>query len=554
MVGDFQPGLNGFFVQQDDALQDADPSTSEGIFVFDRGKFQVSAGDLVRVRGKVEEFKDLTELKSVSAVKICAQGASVTPTALTLPINGIDAFEALEGMLVTFPQKLYIVEHFNFDRFNEIVLSNARQYQPTQLFEPGSSQRAALAQANLRGRITLDDNRIGSNSAPALHPNGGVFDLRNRFRGGDTLQNVTGVLDHAFGSYRIRPTRGAIYAAANPRPPGPGKIKGRLKVASFNLQNYFSTLDNGGLICGPHENRGCRGAQDVIGFERQHDKIVSTIATMDADIVGLIEIENHPLDYAVDSLVDGLNAVARSGNWAAIGTGAIGDDAIKVALIYQSASVAPVGDFAILDSHANPAYPDRFNRPALAQTFEENASGERLTVVVNHLKSKASACDEIGDFDARDGQGNCNQTRKAALAAEAAWLATDPTGSGDADFLIIGDFNAYAKEDPIDSLRAAGYIDLLDDYIGASAYSYLFAAELGYLDHAFANEALRGQVNGATIWHINVDEPDIIGFDTGYGPTVGDAPYAPDPYRSSDHDPLIVGLDLFSDGGSNQQQ
>ena len=79
-------------------------------------------------------------------------------------------------------------------------------------------------------------------------------------------------------------------------------------------------------------------------------------------------------------------------------------------------------------------------------------------MAVNHLKSKGSPCDDVGDPDPGDGAGNCNLTRTGAAEALVDWLAGDPTGSGDPDFLIIGDLNSYDKEDPIDvaDVGAAG--------------------------------------------------------------------------------------------------
>ncbi|MFQ5577316.1 MAG: isopeptide-forming domain-containing fimbrial protein, partial [Anaerolineae bacterium] len=187
------------------------------------------------------------------------------------------------------------------------------------------------------------------------------------------------------------------------------------------------------------------------------------------------------------------------------------------------------------------------NRPALAQTFRENATGELFTAVVNHLKSKGSACDDVGDPDTGDGQGNCNLTRTAAAAALANWLASDPTASGDPDFLIIGDLNSYAMEDPITTLKARGYTNLLAQFVGPNAYTYIFAGQSGILDYALANAGLLSQVTGAAVWHINTDEPRVLDYNEEYKPTRQlTTMYDPGPYRASDHDPVMVGLDLFN--------
>jgi predicted extracellular nuclease len=286
---------------------------------------------------------------------------------------------------------------------------------------------------------------------------------------------------------------------------------------------------------------------------------------MDADVVGLIEIENNSPVAIQDLLndVDGVNA--HCGPYAYIETGTIGGDEIAVAFIYRSSTVGPIGDYAVLNSSVDPRFVDTLNRPALAQTFADLYSGEALTIVVNHLKSKGSPCDTFGDPDLGDGQGNCNQARTNAAAAMVDWLASDPTATGEPDVLIIGDLNAYRREDPIDAIAAGAddtegtaddYTDLLDALVGPDAYSYLFDGQVGYLDHALANPALLPQVIGASVWHINADEIPLFDYNDGVRDS-GEASferestaldiYRPDPYRSSDHDPVIVDLAFDSD-------
>ena len=562
VVGDFQDGasgtngdLNGFNVQEEDADADADPLTSEGIFVFNGSSpaVNVQNGDLVRVKGVVSEFNGLTEITSFTDVTVLSSGNSLPIAAtLSLPLASTNAFEAYEGMLVTFPQSLYISEYFNFDRFGEIVLTSERHLTPTAEFEPGPDAIQA-AQDFLLDKITLDDGRSSQNPNPAIHPNGSVFDLTNLFRGGDTVTNVTGVMDYSFGLYRVQPTQGAVYSNENPRTAAPEPVGGTLKVASFNVLNYFTTIDTGAFICGPAGDQECRGADNTEEFTRQRAKIVSALTTINADVVGLLEIENYYGDVPVADLVSGLNDVLGAGTYDYIVTGAVGTDAIRVALIYRPASVSPQGAYAILDSSVDPRFLDTKNRPTLAQTFLDNSTGGVFTVAVNHLKSKGSNCNDVGDPDLGDGAGNCNVTRSLAAQAMVDWLATDPTNSGSTNFLIIGDLNSYDKEDPIDAILA-GADDVLgsgDDYtdmtyylLGEDAYSYVFDGQLGYLDYALASSSLVDHITGVTDWHINADEPDLIDYDTTFKQPAQDAIYAPDAYRSSDHDPVIIGLDV----------
>jgi predicted extracellular nuclease len=553
VVGDFQRNaasdngdLRGFYVQEEDADVDADPATSEGIFVYDgySPTTDVMVGDLVSVEGQVAEYNGVTEITNLSDIAVVS-GGNPAPTAATvvLPLAAVADLEAYEGMSVVLPGPVYISEYYNFDYLGEIVLTSARQNQPTAVVEPGPDA-VALAQANLLDSITLDDGRTESNPDPALHPNGGVFDLTNLFRGGDTLQNVRGVLDYASDLYRIQPTQGAVYTKANPRTNYPDDVGGNLKVASFNVLNYFTTIDNGPgfWICGPSGDMECRGADTEEEFTRQRNKIIAALAAIDADVVGLIEIENYPGDVPTADLVQGLNDVLGAGTYDYIATGAIGTDAIRQAFIYKPATVTALGAYAVLDSSVDSRFLDGYNRPVLAQTFQDNTTGGIFTVAVNHLKSKGSDCNAIGDPDLGDGAGNCNLTRMHAAEALIDWLASDPTGSGDGDFLIIGDLNSYDKEDPVDVLLAGGYTDLIYHFLGEYAYSYVFDRQLGYLDHGLANPGLLDEVTGTTVWHINADEPDLIDYDMTYKQAAQAAIYWPDAYRSSDHDPVIVGL------------
>lgn len=526
VVGDVQEGgFNGFYVQD---AGDDDGGTSDGVFVYAPGGTAVAPGDVVHVRGPVSEYNTLTEI-TASTIDVCATaGPLPTPVELSLPLSSPNDLEQVEGMLGTFPWDLKILEYFDFDRYGEIVVGSERQYQPTSLYAPGSPEAIDLAAYNALDRITVDDGRSTQNPDPARHPNGDPFTLGNLFRGGDTVTGLTGIVDYRFDRWRIQPTQPAVYSSTNPRPEVPD-VGGSLKVASFNVLNYFTTLDS-------------RGANTAEEFDRQQAKIVAAIAELDADVVGLMEIENN--GTAVANLVDALNAATSPGKFAYIDTGIIGTDEIFQALLYQPATVSPKGAAAYLTSAVDARFLDDKNRPALAQTFTQASTGADVTVVVNHLKSKGSACDDVGDPIDPNGQGNCNGVRTAAAEALVDWLATDPTHSGSPNALVIGDLNSYAKEDPVQAIVAGGYVDLAAQYGGSTAYSYVFDGQLGYLDHALASSALAAQVTGAGHWHANSDEADLIDYDMTFKADAQDAIYAPDPFRASDHDAVLVGLAL----------
>lgn len=537
VVGDFQVGgYNGFYIQEMDQNVDANPATSEGVFVyFPANTVDVSVGDVVYVAGTAAEFSGQTQITSVSNVTICGTGASVTPATIDMPHTAIANLEWYEGMSVIFPDELTVTDNYNMGRYGEVFLSsNGRQFQYTHLFTPSISGYAAYEADIALNRILIDDGRTDQNPLVPMP----YLDPDVTLRAGSTITNMTGVLGYGFSYYRVQPTGLLTFTQSNPR--ANTAVNGDLKFASMNVLNYFTTIDTGALICGPSQDMGCRGADTQDELNRQRAKLLSAITGIDADVLGLIEIENNVNDDALIDLVNSLNAEVGAGTYAYIDTGTIGTDAIKVALIYKPARVTPVGNYAILDNSFDPAYQDNLNRPSLAQTFADNATNGRVTISVNHLKSKGCGGETGGDIDILDGQGCWNATRTAAAEILATWLYGDPTGSGSDRFLIMGDLNAYAMEDPITALKNAGLTNLPATFFGNDAYSYSFNGEFGYLDYALASPGLLPYVSDLGEWHINSDEPRALDYNDFNQPFF----FQPDQFRASDHDPVIVGLDL----------
>ncbi len=213
-----------------------------------------------------------------------------------------------------------------------------------------------------------------------------------------------------FSNYRIQPTQTPTFDyAARPTLPNVG---GNVKVGSFNVLNYFNGDGAGGGF------PTSRGADTTVEFGRQRAKIIAAIQQLNADVVGLIEVENDGdgPNSAIADLVNGLNAATGAGNYAFVPlantTGSSGTDEIKVAFIYKPGAVTPVGNATYFnDSAFNTA------RPPLAQTFSVNTTGETFTPIINHFKSKGSSAGLPGDTDQGDGQGLSNATRKAQSTA-----------------------------------------------------------------------------------------------------------------------------------------
>ncbi|MDQ3737666.1 MAG: ExeM/NucH family extracellular endonuclease [Actinomycetota bacterium] len=567
VVGDYegpQPALRGFYLQQADGTHDGDPDTSEGIFVFNFNNDSVELGDQVRVTGTAGEFQGQTQISSVAEIVEVASDRSVTPAAVSLPLTSQDQLESVEGMLVRFDQTLAVTEHFQLGRFGQIVVSSdTRLAQPTNVVEPGAEANALQMQNNL-DRLIIDDAFNSQNRDPIVLGRGGQpLSATNTLRGGDTVTGATGVLTYTWAgnsasgnAYRLRvegdlsdsglAAGGVIpdFHPANPRPDDRDDVGGSLQVANLNVLNYFLTIDAGANRCGPvGYEQDCRGADTDAELQRQRTKLLEAIAKIDSDVVGLVELENTTGVEPLADIVDGLNAAAGPGTYDYIETGTVGTDVIKVGIIFRPSAVRPEGEFAVLDSGVDPGFDSDRNRASLAQSFVENDSGEVVTVVVNHLKSKGCGDATGADADQGDGQGCWNATRASAAEALVDWVAGYPTGIVDDDVMIAGDLNSYANEDPIDVLAAAGYVDLGATF--GDGYSYVFNGQWGTLDYAMASASLFEQVTGAAEYHINADEPNALDYNTEFK-SVGHVAslYAPDEFRVSDHDPLIAGLSL----------
>ncbi len=529
VTGDFQQTsqLHGFFLQQ--AEPDSNASTSEGIFVYlPSGARQVARGQYVQVSGTVEEYKSssadpdrLTRISRVSTISICGVGPQIAATILRLPVAGNKDFEAREGMLVQLPQILTVTDNHDLGRHGEILLSaNGRLWQPNN--DPDQRDAATVNSLNARSQILLDD---GANVvSPAPVPYLSASDRSATRRSGDTISGLQGILTWSTSGWRIVPTEPVIFAQTNLRPLAPDPVGGTLRVASMNVLNYFTTL-------------GVRGADTLLELSRQRDKLVAAIAGLDADVLGLMEIENNPA--ALADLVSALNARLGPDTYATIDSGTPGSDAIKVALIYKPARVTPLGNHDLPPTRG--FLIDGGLRPPLAQHFVARDNNATFWTVVSHLKSKSSCPSDPRSIERDRGQGCWNAARTRQASALAQWVSTLVARSGDSDVLMLGDFNAYLDEDPVRTLEAAGYVNLLRGLPPAERYSYVFAGQAGALDHGFASKSLAPNVSGVAIWHINADEPAVLDYNTESKP---DDRYAATPWRASDHDPVLIGLAL----------
>ena len=537
------PALNGFFMQEEHIDEDADILTSEGIFVaVANGEYPLQ-GSVVRAIGSVSESYGKTQISLNEAFLECGSD-SVAATSFTLPFSSSEARESIEGMYVIAEETLTVTDNYSLGRYGEVALSKGRNFVPTNIHLPGSAEYTAAAASNALNSITLDDGINGSNPETVIYPTGNLS-ADNTLRAGDSVDNLEGVVDYSFGKYRVIPTQAPSFTDTNARTTAPELTKGNLRIASFNVLNYFN---GDGLGGGFPTSRGADTAEE---FERQRNKVISAISAMEADIIGLLEVENDGFgeNSAIQDLVNGLNAVAPAGvHYSFVnphiaadtetGVELLGGDSIKVAMIYNDLAVTEFGTTAYLTG-----FPFEYhNRPPMAQTFRASETGERLTVAINHFRSKGcSSSGGVENEDKLDGQGCYNLRRVQAAEAVTAWLAQSPTGVEDEDVLIIGDLNAYSKEDPVATIENAGYTNLAQKFVGEMAYSYAYRGEVGTLDHALASTSLTEKAVDLTEWHINADEPLILDYNTEYkSEEQVHTMYNSDAYRASDHDPVVM--------------
>lgn len=519
VTADTREGLAGLFVQDAD---DGDDATSDGVFVTGVADRSVAAGTRLRIVGRVAEVgagggATLTTLQATQ-VQVLARDQPLPVRMLRAPPPD---WEALEGERVRIEAPLTVAGSDRLGRHGELKLAfGGRLWQPTELAIAGSPAYAQVQADNARRQLLLDD--AGNARDPAAVPY-----LREgaALRSGEPVTGVEGIVDQRYdGGYRLQ----AIVPLALPEPPRPAppQVRGDLRIASFNLENFFNGDGRGGAFPTP------RGARTQAQYRAQLAKLVATIRPMQADVAALMELENdgYGPDSAIAALVDALNdGQGQAGDWRFVDAGSgPGGDAIRVGLIYRASRVAPVGKPATLTGEPF----DSHSRVPLAQAFKAGR-GPAFVVVANHLKSKGCNGASGRDADQGDGQGCWNATRTASVQRLQQWLQSDPTGAGTGYAVLLGDFNAYAMEEPVRTLRAQGWQDAFAVVRVERPYSYVYNGLSGRLDHALVSPALARRVRGAAEWHVNADEADGQGY---AGRNV------PGPWRSSDHDPLVIGV------------
>ncbi|MGE3619755.1 MAG: ExeM/NucH family extracellular endonuclease [Acidimicrobiia bacterium] len=573
-------GFNGYHLQTEGTGGDTTlegRTASDGIFVFSSATVgAVEVGDLVEVTGAVSEFNGLTEL-TVTAGNLTVLDepfAPVLPLDVPWPATDADR-ELIESMLVQPAGDYTVTNTFTANQFSEVGLAfgTTPLAQPTDVAPVADAPGVAAVVADNAARlVTLDDgastNFLGSAGQSQTPP---YISLSNPLRVGAAVTfNEPVVVDYRFALWRFQPTHPVTSTTptsqrptfSDDREPSPADVGGDVSLASFNVLNYFTTLGAQTPGCTSFNDRtgdpvtvsgGCdpRGAWDPDDLVRQQTKIVAAIDALDADVVGLMEIENSAAlgeapDEAVATLVDALNAEAGEARWAYVPSSTelpdpAVQDVITNALIYQPAAVDLVGPSRALGTASDPGEAFSNAREPIGQAFAPAGGGEPFFVAVNHFKSKSASGATGDEADQGDGQGAWNPSRIRQAQALADWTTAVLAEAEIADAFLIGDFNSYTREDPLELLYAAGYADVNLEVGGNVEQSYSFSGLNGSLDHVLANSAALDRVTGSDIWTIN--SPESIALEYSRHNYHGSLFYEPGPFRSSDHDPVLVGID-----------
>lgn len=567
-------GYDGYVIQTPGTGGDLDLSAhtaSDAVFVYAPGAVDdVALGDTVTVTGSVSEYEGLTEITvDAGDAEVVADAEAPRPAAVGWPETDAQR-ESLESMLIAPEGGFTVSDTYSTNRFGDVGLATGTEplRQPTDVARPGSDAAKAVAADNAARGVRLDDggstdfsSRANSGLTPAY------VSLTEPITVGASVSFTEPlVVDYRNGAWKLNPLEPLVgdgtgadgVTFENVRTSAPEAVGGDLTLASFNVLNYFTTLGTDDASCVAYTDRfgdgvtvreGCdqRGAWDAADLERQQAKLVEAITTVDASVVGLMEIENsaalgEATDEATATLVAALNAEAGAGTWAFVPSSAdlppaSEQDVITNAIIYQPAEVSPVGAARALGDQSGDDEAFGNAREPIAQVFEPTGGGAPLLFAVNHFKSKGSAGPWPGDADTGDGQGSSNESRVRQATALRDWI-DGIKGEVDA-VALAGDFNSYGQEDPLQVLYDAGYSDA-ETAFEVDSSSYSFSGLSGSLDHVLLNESALARATDADIWNINSGES--IALEYSRFRSHGTEFYSADPFRSSDHDPVVVGM------------
>jgi predicted extracellular nuclease len=535
---------NGFFMQ--DPVPDADPNTSEGIFVFVGGTPAVAVGDAVTVTGTATEFFNLTQIASSSCKISISSSGNPLPAATTLtttilnPAGATDQLEPLEGMRVHADSLVSVAPTNEFGEIFTVLEGVARPMR-----EPGIEISLPVPPDPTTGvpdcciprwdenpeRIAIDsDGLIGST----------VISVTSNV----TISNVSGPLDFTFSDYKVLPEAAPTTSANMSAVPVPTPAPGEFTVAGFNIENFNNNLTQ--------RKKAALAIRDVLRLP----DIIGTIEIFDLDDLEALadEIELISGVHYETRLVeaDGLTNDADQDVGFLVKTSRVQiDSVIQEELAGCDGTAANCNTF--IDPNTN--QPALLNdRPPLVLRATVDAltpNPRQVLVVVNHLRS-------FIDIELVTGEGPRVRAKRKAQSEFLAELLQDlQTGNPGTPVLSIGDYNAYqfndGYTDPVATIKGTptaddqmvvdasldlvnpDFTNLTDSLMPADQrYSFIFEGTPQAIDHFIINTAAAAILQRYHIARNNADFPE--------GPLfAGDATR---PERNSDHD-MAVGYFKF---------
>ena len=418
---------------------------------------------------------------------VCAWASSmVAVEKVEWPSSFVDGWDKYIGKMVQITTPLYVCGNY----YDSLILATERLYVPEEhavgLADGDSTAYWAIKKSNREKMISLSCN------------------IRNyEVRTGAVVKNLQARV--------VAPGKlvtGATPKFINNKPePKPKMLKGGLLVCAANIQNYFYDL-------GGYAQRKTTKEQQTL----QTLKICKAFKQINADIYALCEIQKG--DSAAQMLVDAMNKMAKKNLYAYVSHGWTNSDMISCGYIYRTDKVKPYGEMQYAYQDTTSHYRYRL----MACGFEQLTSGEKFVLNINHLRSKRGTGSES------------NEKRMANVDSLLVMLdkIEQEQVFGDSDILLVGDYNSYTQEEPIQTLVRAGYADMVmrDDSTG---YSYVYHSEAGYLDRVFASESMAKQVKQVAVYHLNADYFYSRGFKRGLDDTM---------FRYADHDPILIRVEL----------
>lgn len=486
------PEDRGLFVEEEPSDQDANPATSEGIFVgFVDNVLDYPLGTAVKVEGQAKEKFGLTMIAETFGQEPTKVGTSTLPLPdpVTIDVAAAESqpeatkpyYETLEAMRVRLAEGT--ANSGGTTKFDELFMT------------PGTERNRVFRVESEPALLASDaDAGAGDPQDPFEDPDGSSTVVNADLF--DTVQNVVGPFAFSFNHFKIMVQADVVPTVVDGPtvyPFGGVDQAGArdLRVASFNVENFFPT---GGFL-----DRSLVTQEE---YEAKRDRIVDAIDRLlkRPDIVAVQEVDNVQILQEVADLLGGYTAYLEEGNDnRGIDVGFLIAEHVQVNDVRQVGKVAP-GTCSDVAGRL-------FDRPPLiADVMVQDLS---FSIFSNHFSSKSAP-------------DSCREAQAEFVAEQ-----VNEIEAGGSNAVVAGDLNAFEDEGALSVLQARTSLDnLWSRTPNQLRYSYAFDGKLQTLDHILITDGLEDAFGAFQYAHFDNDyfERDTEG----------------DGHKLSDHDPPLV--------------